>query len=180
MNIFYLHEDPVECAKMHHDKHCVKMILEYAQLLCTAHHSIDRYLNEDGWITYANEEIKPLLYKETHRNHPSALWARESTQHYQYLYDLFIALCNEYTHRYGKVHKSYTKLKDVLKNPPVLLKDNGWKQPTQAMPMVYKMNDSVSAYRYYYLRQKVICKEGKRATWKNRDIPYWLKKKEMI
>ena len=41
MNIFYLHNDPTECAKQHNDKHVVKMILEYAQLLSTAHRVLD-------------------------------------------------------------------------------------------------------------------------------------------
>ena len=41
MNIFYLHNDPRTCAEMHLDKHVVKMILEYAQLLSTAHRVIN-------------------------------------------------------------------------------------------------------------------------------------------
>ena len=38
MNIFYLNESPEISAIEHNDKHCVKMILESAQMLCTAHH----------------------------------------------------------------------------------------------------------------------------------------------
>ena len=41
MNIFYLHKDPKTCAEMHLDKHCVKMLIEYAQLMSTAHRVID-------------------------------------------------------------------------------------------------------------------------------------------
>jgi hypothetical protein len=41
MNIFYLHENTTECAKQHLDKHVVKMILEYAQLLSTAQRLLD-------------------------------------------------------------------------------------------------------------------------------------------
>ena len=41
MNIFYLDENPWVNAEMHCDKHCVKMILETAQMLCTAHRSLD-------------------------------------------------------------------------------------------------------------------------------------------
>ena len=37
MNIFYLHEDPIQNAKWHIDKHIVKMPIEYAQLMSTAH-----------------------------------------------------------------------------------------------------------------------------------------------
>lgn len=36
MNIFYLDQDPKLCAQYHADKHVIKMILESAQLLCTA------------------------------------------------------------------------------------------------------------------------------------------------
>ena len=41
MNIFYLDNDPVKCAEMHCDKHIVKMIIEYAQLMSTAHRMLD-------------------------------------------------------------------------------------------------------------------------------------------
>mgnify|MGYP001364327535 CR=1 FL=1 len=37
MNIFELDENPLVCASMHCDKHVVKMPIEYAQLLSTAH-----------------------------------------------------------------------------------------------------------------------------------------------
>ena len=60
MNIFYLDEDPRICAEMHCDKHCVKMILETAQLLCTAHRVLDgdEYSDKVG------------LYKTAFQNHP--------------------------------------------------------------------------------------------------------------
>ena len=35
MNIFYLDNDPVKSAELHCDKHVVKMIIEYAQLMKT-------------------------------------------------------------------------------------------------------------------------------------------------
>ena len=41
MNIFYLDKDTKTCAEMHVDKHVVKMIVEYAQLLSTAHRMLD-------------------------------------------------------------------------------------------------------------------------------------------
>ena len=39
MNIFVLHKNPIEAAKMACDKHVVKMILETAQMLCTVAHA---------------------------------------------------------------------------------------------------------------------------------------------
>ena len=41
MNIFYLSDDPQLCAEQHCDKHVVKMCIEYAQLLSTAHRILD-------------------------------------------------------------------------------------------------------------------------------------------
>jgi hypothetical protein len=38
MNIFYLNSDPKKAAVIQYNKHVVKMILESAQMLCTAHH----------------------------------------------------------------------------------------------------------------------------------------------
>ena len=138
MNIFYLDKDINKAAEYHNDKHCVKMILEYAQLLCTAH----RELDGDN----ANEN----LYKSTHKNHPSAKWVRESKANYEYLYRLFNALCNEYTHRYGKTHLTYQKLHNVLATPPQNIPDKEFTEPTPAMPDDVKNNDSLKAYRDYY------------------------------
>ena len=41
MNIFYLHKKPEISAQLHCDKHVVKMIIEYAQMLSTAHRMLD-------------------------------------------------------------------------------------------------------------------------------------------
>jgi len=41
MNIFYLHESPIICAKLMSNKHIIKMIIESAQLLSTAHRVLD-------------------------------------------------------------------------------------------------------------------------------------------
>ena len=96
MNIFYLDRDPVVAAKMHCDKHVVKMILESAQMLSTAHRVLDgdEYADERG------------LYKMAHKNHPSTIWVRTSTDNYMWLNRLFGALCKEYTYRYNKQHSS--------------------------------------------------------------------------
>jgi hypothetical protein len=87
MNIFYLHPDPKTAAKMHCDTHCVKMVLETAQLLSTAHRELD------------GDELSDRrgLYKSTHRNHPSAVWARANRENYDWLVGLFKGLLEEYT-----------------------------------------------------------------------------------
>lgn len=157
MNIFYLHNDPVECAKQHLDKHVVKMILETAQLLSNAHHMLD-----------GDQVIKPI-YKLTHKNHPSAIWTRESTQHYAWLWQLLRALCKEYTHRYGKVHKVEREdLLTVLMTPPSNIMDKGYRPPTPAMPDEYKTEDVIQSYKNYYNGAKKSF-----ARWTNRPIPEW-------
>ena len=77
MNIFYLDKNPVVAAQMQCDKHVVKMILESAQMLSTAHRVLDG--NE-----YAD---KKGLYKMAHKNHPSTIWARSSLENYVWLFD---------------------------------------------------------------------------------------------
>ena len=95
MNIFYLHHNPYLAATYFYDKHKVKMILECAQMLCTAHHHYaELYEYDDSYIPY----------KKAHYNHPSTQWARENMQHYFWLYDYMMALGEEYTKRYNKKH----------------------------------------------------------------------------
>ena len=104
MNIFYLDEDPKVAAIVQYNKHVVKMILESAQMLCTAHHEL---LN--------NPDVP---YKPAHVNHPSTIWCRQNTRHYFWLYEHMLALGEEYTHRYGKIHSSITKCKEPLRLAP--------------------------------------------------------------
>ena len=154
MNIFYLHEDIFECAKAHADKHVVKMILEYAQLLSTAHVELDGV---------------QVAYKATHKNHPSAKWVRESRDNYAWLYGLFLALCEEYTHRYGKVHLTYQKHAESLGVAPESIPDIGFTTMPQCMPDEYKDKNAIIGYRTYY-------RQGKADLLKytNRNQPKWL------
>jgi hypothetical protein len=143
MNIFYLHSNPRQAAIMQCDTHVVKMTLESAQLLSTAH----RELDGDDWAD------KEGLYRSTHKNHPSAVWARSSDEHYGWLYRHFNALCDEYRYRYGKEHLSWRKLGDALANDPVNIR-TGWVDPPQCMPDEYKHKKTTRAYRNYYVFDK--------------------------
>lgn len=109
MNIFYLHPVPATCARLHCDKHVVKMILEYSQLLSTAHH-----------LGGSPAEITDRIYKPTHANHPSAVWVRECAQNYHWLFELLTALHMEYTYRYGKTHAAYELLSVLVVKPSLL------------------------------------------------------------
>ncbi len=109
MNIFYLHSDPVKAAQIQYNKHVVKMILESAQMLCTAHHHYTELLSQDD--SY-------IPYKKAHYNHPSTIWCRENSEQYLWLYDHMIALGNEYTKRYKKIHLTIKKCADILQATP--------------------------------------------------------------
>ena len=156
MNIFYLDHNVEKCAEYHNNRHCVKMILEYAQLLSTAHRLID------------GEDCDDTVYKATHKNHPSAIWARENAENYNWLYSLFEALCNEYEYRYDKTHLSWTKLGEALKSPPKNIPRGKFYPPTPAMPDVCKLDNSLDSYRNYY-----ITKKKHLFGWKDRLIPEW-------
>ncbi len=141
MNIFYLDKDPAKAASYFYDKHKVKMILESAQMLCTAHHH------------YGNGDNVP--YKKAHYNHPSTIWCRQNASQYMWLYDHMLALGKEYTKRYRKTHLTITKCKDVLKQLPPTIPDSTFTEPPQCMPDHHKVPDcSVTAYWNYYEQDK--------------------------
>ena len=108
MNIFYFDDSPIECALAQPDKMLVKMPLETAQMLCTAHRELDgdEYADEVG------------LYKRAYWNHPCTVWARETKLNYLWLYTHFLALGSEYKFRYGREHASITKLAKPLQKVP--------------------------------------------------------------
>ena len=157
MNIFYLDGNYRKAAEMHCDKHCVKMILEYAQMLSSAHHLLDE-----------ENVISNDFYKVAHKNHPCTIWVRENAQHYLWLYSLFQYLSEEYTKRYGKIHASWRKLHKHLKHLPKNIKHTKWRTPPQCMPEYCKDNNVVEAYRNYYIKEK-----NNFAVWKYTTEPVW-------
>jgi hypothetical protein len=140
---------------MHCDKHVVKMILETAQMLCTAqwHFGIQ------------------APYKKTHVNHPSSKWARENTSNYMWLCRLGKELCNEYRYRYGahKRHKSEDIIDWCLDNPPINMSDGEFSPPPLAMPKEYYTSDHILSYRIYYIKDK-----SHILAYTKRSIPIWV------
>ena len=158
MNIFFLDDDIKKCAQYHCDKHVVKMILETAQLLCGVHHM--------------TPQVAPQVpYKLSHKNHPCAIWARESLTNYLVLCELGLELCYEYTYRYGKRHKSQDVIEWCVINKPSI-QDIGYTKPPKAMPDEYKVDSVVESYRNYYRGAKASF-----AVWKNREKPFWFEEK---
>ena len=214
MNIFVLDSNPKIAAQMHLDKHVVKMIIEYAQLLSTAQRLLDGvqsdHVKPDGkkktfWLLPGESVVlkkfplkqpytlihmddpskdfetidtidklvieNPRCYNLSHQNHPCAVWARESAANYNWLFDLFEASSHEYTHRYGKVHKTWTSLRVFLRRPPAnISRSQTLSAFPQAMPDDCKDTDAVQAYRNYYLGPKASI-----ARWTNRDVPDFFK-----
>jgi hypothetical protein len=173
MNIFYLSHSPYLSALWQVDKHVVKMPLETAQLLSTAHHVA-------GSAT-------PEMYKLTHRNHPSAVWVRECAENYAWTYSHLFHLLNVYSERYKRTHKTSQLLKvlSVLPSqiprmtdkhigtwvPPMKSVDVGTEVP-QCMPDEFKDDKPSTAYKRYY----AIGKKDLHA-WKIKDHrPEWISK----
>jgi len=164
MNIFFLDKDSVKCAQSHVDSHCIKMILEYCQLLSTAHRVLDGTqsigLSKTGrkQTRYVlPDERESILYSATHLNHPSAIWCRKNDSNYIWLSKLLNELCKEYTYRYGKVHKCESSglVKALLWNLPKNIPNGNFTGPTPAMPDECKVSgDSLQSYRNYYVMSK--------------------------
>ena len=94
MNFFALDECPVKSAEMACDKHCVKMILESAQLLCSVHRVLDgtEYYDKTAngrkikrW-RHPDPKLEKVLYKAGWIKHPSTMWLMESAFNYNWLY----------------------------------------------------------------------------------------------
>ena len=177
MNIFYISKDPVQAAEWMVDKHVVKMILESAQLLSTAHRILDGQetlgksktgRNVKRWILPDARES--VLYSATHINHPSAVWCRQSVENYNWLADHMFALLYEYTYRYNKQHKIEGELSYMLQSPPFALKEYDMTVMPSAMANEYKISDDpLVNYRNYYKVGKV-----RMHKWTNRQPPEWI------
>ncbi len=164
------------------------MILESAQLLSTAHRLLEgkEMIEQRVTKTGKTRNVKvwklpdqrdDILYQATHINHPCAVWVRESTSNYEWLWKLMVALCDEYYYRYGQYkgesgvhHKVRSSgLVDALAWTPRMTKTALTPFP-QCMPDQYKVEDDpVQAYRNYYLGEK-----REMLQYTNREEPSWI------
>ncbi len=174
MNIFELDENPLVCASMHCDKHVVKMPIEYAQLLSTAHRVLDgeEYIGETKTGRKAkryrlDDEREKHLYMASHIKHPDGIWVRQSSGNYYKLFFLYMSLLTEFTHRYGKVHGA-SKPSFWLQKAPTNIPFGFETELPQCMPEDCKGPNVIKAYHAYYINYK-----NHFATWKNREIPSW-------
>ena len=160
MNIFVLDRCPTASAEQQCDKHVVKMILESAQMLCTTHRVLDG----------CEPAESAGLYRKTHANHPCSVWVRHATANYQWLCSHALALCDEYTRRYGKRHKSQDIIEWCSYHIPNNLPLGHLTPFAQAMPDEHRDDNPVVAYRRYYrAKQSEI-----HMRWTERETPKWL------
>jgi hypothetical protein len=161
MNIFHTDPCPRKSAQALCSKRVIKMILESAQMLSTALH-----FHGCDWTPY----------KPTHINHPSNLWTRQTKTNYLWLLEHMTALSEEYTYRYGKVHKSAQFLeafKELSEHIP-----EGELTPfancaaNQEHGVSFKhLTDTCEAYRLY-LNERWR-RDKKAPSWGNRTEPEW-------
>ena len=185
MNIFILDEDPVQAAQLQCDKHVVKMIVESAQMLSTAHRMLDgkivmrpsksgkRIIKYYDLYEGANDlEAEMLYYSAVHHGHPCTKWTMESSENYKWHYQHFVALCDEYTYRYGKIHKTDRLLRGPLWALPRNI-EKGFITPfalaMKNFPDCIYPNDPVKSYKLYYHTKK----EKFPMIWTKREIPEW-------
>lgn len=180
MNIFYIDSNPKLCAQYHVDRHVTKMILEYCQLLSTAHRILDGTeqmsksktgRNVKRWLL--NDDRETVLYSATHINHPSAVWARQSKENYGFLVELLRECLAEYTYRYGKTHKCELLYPHLI-DAPINISTAPFTEPTPAMPDDCKVpGDSAASYRKYYIQNKKNLHSWKGKV-NGREVPYWM------
>jgi hypothetical protein len=197
MNIFFLDKNPKLAAQMQCDKHVVKMILETAQMLSTAHRILDGHetkiktTNSQAiwnwlvpearsqftpkmrkWFAHPDQHMDDVLYAATHINHPSNIWVRENSENYNWLYCHFIWLCSEYTKRYNKTHMTDKKLTHMLiMHPKNITTGCVATKPPLAMPDEFKSDDVVKSYKDYYISKQ----KSFKMTWTNSKTPEWFK-----
>ena len=180
MNIFALSKDPKESARQMLDKHVVKMPTESCQMLHTNalfNEFVDRYGHEPSLkrLKEYHQEIESTLMKPAMLNHPSTIWARKNIHNTMWLFEHAIALCVEYTYRYGKVHGTHVR---ILSTPIDYDGDSNLATPVDiAMADVYRIGNEygehcwefvIDSYRHYYLEGK-----WKFAEWRNERMPNW-------
>jgi hypothetical protein len=184
MNLFILDKDPILAAQLQCDKHVVKMIVESAQMLSTAHRMLDGVLkrapSKSGKTMSKHwtlpDDREGVLYKAVHMAHPCTVWTMQSNNNYAWHWVHFAALCDEYTYRYGKVHATDTLLREKLKRLPRNIPVGYLTQQPLAMksnPECMHLNDPVRSYREFYQTKQ----DRFKMVWTKREVPEWFKVK---
>lgn len=157
------------------------MVIEYPQMLSAAHLVLDGFLiyrlrktkagqwrRTKQYLT-ANQELNHNLYLPTHINHPSSRWVRQSRANYEWLFNMWVSLLDEYEYRFGfrpkpsdlelylKTPPANITQKRIMTDPPIAIKDR-W----------IHMSSAIDSYRNFYNLEKSAF-----ATWTRRPAPFW-------
>lgn len=184
MNIFILDKNPIQAARLQCDKHVVKMIVESAQMLSTAHRMLDGDVTKipsksgkrmvKAWTL--PDEREDTMYKAVHMGHPCTVWTMESVENYRWHHEHFVALCDEYEYRYGKVHATDKLLRYWLHQPPKNIPKVSMTPFKLAMgiaPECINEADPVGSYRSFYQTKQ----DKFSMVWTKRKTPDWFERK---
>ncbi len=160
MNIFAVDHDPIIAGSVLPDKLTVKMPLEQAQMNSTGvieycpwvvHNKTwkltYRLAHLSAWFAFWCREAP--IYSPAHYNHPCSQWVRVNQSNFEWATYHGLALCEEYTARYGKVHKSQAIIEKCARYIE-FFPEGSQTYFAQAMPDELKhATDATVAYRHY-------------------------------
>jgi len=192
MNIFILHWNPRKAARWHLDKHVVKMILETAQLLYTAHWVLfypdlkqhksvmalskaQKQLPVPEYMRTAPlcETTQEPTYRPCHTHHPCAKWARTCNGNYRWLAELGRELAREYRFRFKKTHSCEAHVEWLYANMPPTIQRYPRRPFIMAMAPEYRISKNpIVSYRHYYRTAK-----HELLKYTGRHEPHWLQLK---
>ena len=154
MNIFVTDRCPIQSARNLPDKHIVKMPLETCQMLSIIYsdwyYGVGKLYKSDG-----------TPYRTSHgafRNHPCTQWAAANQYNLAWLIKHGLALCDEYTARYDKVHTCQDVIHQAVRIYNACFDDSvsnachRVRSFTRAMPESIKFDtsiDTITAYKQY-------------------------------
>ena len=173
MNIFALSDNPIDAARWQHDRHVNKMTVESAQLLSMA------CLEDSFYMNLMADHHKPLLYAACHENNPLTNWTKRSPNNFTWLVIHASALVAEKHRRWPNngMHKTYPLIagfqaavcrmlgvdrfytrnesRELIVDPAIVEYATLHTPFYQAMPDEYKDSDAITAYRDFYLGEKI-------------------------
>lgn len=137
------------------------MLLESAQML---NNGIHKYNGRDP------------IYRKLMTNHPCSKWALKSKGNFKWLLDHAYEINRQFEIRFKNYHKSKAAL-DICKEQ---YEEWEWKEYTltpfaQAMPIIYRHVDTITAYRSYIKGEKLFAKWAKGV-----DKPDWYDSHEIV
>lgn len=163
MNVFVVDEDPEAAARALHDDHLGKMLIESAQLLCTA--------------LWSHGVAAP--YRPTHEGHPCAVWTRSTRDNFRWLGLYAASLATEYEHRFVRSHAS-ARVAELAVGLGLTIPEGPLTDHPLAMPDAYRgarraapTAEAVPLYRAYYRGEK-LTPRGRDARWTRRGAPAWI------